>query len=207
MAVGAKSFDAESIGLRVLSGRTLRWRQRKAGLVVVSSDIDTAADVAAVWLVQHTGGPDAIHEYCQFERIEGRWRHLGSGLGRGEFQPTARPSASRAGPAAMMTSLSGCSGRSRADRDAQGEQLDFSRVGWVACAMFRMAAEVAYLQVGMRQIKVPPHGYVIAAFRAPPSSELPRRPAIAAVSDDGRSLTELGPDDYLDSLTLASLED
>jgi hypothetical protein len=70
----------------------------------------------------------------------------------------------------MMTILSGSAGRSRADREARGRYPDdLAEVGWVACATFRVAAEVAHLQVGARQIKVPGHGYVIVAWKAPPS--------------------------------------
>lgn len=122
----------------------------------MASDIDAGAGVAAVWLVHRAGGPDAVHEYCQFECIRGSWQYLGGGRGGREFLPARRPSASRAGPAAMMTSLSGCAGRSRSDREAQGDQRDLGRVDWVACAMFRVAAEVAHLEVGARRIKIPP---------------------------------------------------
>jgi hypothetical protein len=173
---------------------------------VVASDIDAGAGVAAVWLVHRAGGPDAVHEYCRFECIRGSWQYLGGGRGGREFLPARRPSASRAGPAAMMTSLSGCAGRSRSDREAQGDQRDLGRVDWVACAMFRVAAEVAHLEVGARRIKIPRHGYIIVAWKAPPSSVSPSRPPIAAISGDGRRLTELGPDDHLDSLTWASLQ-
>ena len=199
-------YDAESAGLRVLSGRPLRWRHRRAGVVVVASDIDADAGVAAVWLTRPARWPDIMNEACLFERVGGSWQYLGGGGSSGEELLLAdRPSASRAGPASMMTSLSGSAGRSRSDREAQGAQRGFDRVGWVACAMFRVATEIAHLQVGARRIKVPRHGYVIAVWKAPPSPVSPPRPPIAAISDDGRRLTELGPTDHLDSLTWASL--
>jgi len=106
----------------------------------------------------------------------------------------------------MMTNLSGCSARSRAEREAQGYQRDLADVGWVACAMFRVAAEVVHLQVGTRLVKVPQHGHVIVAWKAPPSSVPPRRPPIAALSGNGAKLTDLSPNGHLDSLTWASLE-
>lgn len=200
-----RSYDPESVGLRVLSGWPLRRRYQRAGVVVVARDVDADAGVAAVWLARRAGGPDAAEEVCLFERVGGSWQYLGGG-GGGEFLLTGRPSASRAGPASLMTSWSGCSVRSSADRDAQGHPGDLTDVGWVACAMFRVAAEVAYLQVGARRIEVPGHGYVIVAWKAPPASELPPRPPIAAIGEDGSRLTELGPHDHLDSLTWAAIE-
>jgi hypothetical protein len=73
------SYDPESVGLRVLSGRPLRWRHRLAGVVVVASDMDAAAGVAAVWLVRRAGWPGAVEETCLFERVGGSWRYLGGG--------------------------------------------------------------------------------------------------------------------------------
>lgn len=199
-------YDAESVGLRVLSGRPLRWRHRHAGVVVVASDVAADAGVAAVWLTRPARGPGTGNESCLFERVGGSWQYLGGG-GSGEELPlTGRPSASRAGPASMMTSLSGSAGRSRSDREAQGAERGFDRVGWVACAMFRVATEIAHLQVAARRIEVPRHGYVIVVWKAPPSPVSPPRPPIAAISEDGRRLTELGPTEHLDSLTWASLE-
>jgi hypothetical protein len=105
-----------------------------------------------------------------------------------------------------MTSLSGCAVRSLAEREAQGGQWDPAHVGWVACERFRVATEVQHLQVGSRRITVPKHGYGIVVWQAPPGSEVPPRPAIAAVGQDGSRLTELGPNDRLDSLTWAAIE-
>jgi hypothetical protein len=202
------SYDPESVGLRVLSGRPLRWRHRLAGVVVVASDMDAAVGVAAVWLVRRPGWPGAVEETCLFERVGGSWRYLGGGSrGAGtKLLLAGRPSASRVGSASVMTRRGGPSVRSRADRKAQDPQLGFARVGWVASAEFRVATEVAYLQVGARRIKVPQHGYVIVAWKAPPSSLPPRRPPIVAAGEDGSRLTELGPNDHLDSLSWASLE-
>jgi hypothetical protein len=172
----------------------------------VARDLNAEAGVAAVWLVRRVAGPDIVEEICQFERVGGSWRYLGGGGRRGELPLTGRPSASRTGPASLMTSLSGCSIRSTADRAAQGRTGDFADVGWVACAMFRVAADVAYLQAGARRIEVPWHGYVVIAWKASPVSELPARPTVAAIGEDGSRLTELGPRDHLDSLTWAAVE-
>lgn len=199
--------DLEGVGLRVLSGRLLGWRHRLAGVVVVASDIDSDAGVAAVWLARRPGSPDARDETCLFERIEKRWRYLGGGGGSGsELLVAGRPSASQGGPASVITSMSGTASRSRADREAQGDRRDFSQVGWVACAMFRVAAEVEHLQAGARRITVPEHGYVIIAWKAPPASAFPPRPPIVAVGEDGSVLSELGPGDHLDSRAWADID-
>lgn len=124
----------------------------------------------------------------------------------GELSLARRRSASSAGPSAMMTSLGGCSGRSLADREALGDQLDCARVGWVACAGFRLAAEVAYVRAGDRQLGVPEHGYVIVVWKAPPSAGPPLRPPIVAVGEDGSRLTGLNPGRHVDSLTWAAVE-
>jgi hypothetical protein len=197
--------DLGSVGLTVLSGRPLRWRYRRAGVVVVASDIDANVGVAGVWLARRAGSPDAVSEACLFERIGGRWRYLGGGGSTGsELLRAARPSASRA--ASMITSMSGCALRSRSDREAQGGQRDVLHGGWVACAMFRVAAEVRHLQAGARQITVPKDGYVIVAWKAGPGFDVPPRPPIAAVGEDGSRLSELGPNDQLDSYAWAAIE-
>jgi len=199
--------DLESVGLRVLSGRPLRWRHRLAAVVVVASDIDADVGVAAVWLVRRAGSPDAVDEVCLFERTGDRWRYLGGGSRTGsELLRAGRVSASRARPASMITSMSGCASRSCADREAQGGQQDFLHVGWVACALFRVAAEVQHLQAGARRITVPRHGYVLVAWKAGPGSDVPPRPPIVAVGEDGSRLSELGPNDHLDSYAWAGIE-
>lgn len=198
--------DVEAAGLRVVSGRRLSFGQRRAGLVVLASDIDEDAGVAVVWLVQRAGLPDGAEYMLQFERV-GRWLHVGAGGGSAKKLRLAdRPSAVSAGPGAMMTILGGCSWPSRADRQAQSPERDITQAGWGACAAFRLAREVAYLQVGARRINVPGHGYAIVAWKAPPSIMSLRRPAIVAVGADDCPLTELGPDDHVDSLTWAAIE-
>ena len=128
--------DPERVGLRVLSGRPLLRRDRLAGMVVVASDINTDAGVAAVWLVRRAG-PSTLANFCLFEHARGSWHYLGGGgaIRTEKFLLTGRPSASEAGPASMMTNLSGCAARSRAEREARDYQQDLAEVGWVACAM------------------------------------------------------------------------
>jgi hypothetical protein len=198
--------DIEGAGLRVLSGRPLRWWHRLSSIAVVASDMDPGAGVAAVWLARRAG-LGARDETWLFERTGDGWHCLGGSGGSFEGQVTrgGRLSASRARPDIMMTNLSGCASRSHADRD-HGDPSDLAQVGWVACAMFRVAAEVSCVQVDGRQITVPPHGYVIVAWKAPPTSDAPRRPPIVVLGADGSRLSELGPDDHLDSHTWAAVE-
>jgi hypothetical protein len=191
------------MGLRALTGRRLGLQQRRAGFVVLASDIDEDADVAAVWLVHHPGSPDSAQHTLDFER-SGDWRFLGGGSNSAqEFSLAGRPSASVHGPTSMMRLVSSSASRSRADREKDATGLGVAGAGWVACAGFRVAAEVGHLQVGGRSIPVPGHGFVIVVWRSPPALA---RPLIVAVGNDGSRLTELGPHDSLDSLTWDSIE-
>jgi hypothetical protein len=71
----------------------------------------------------------------------------------------------------------------------------------------RVAVEVDHILAGERRISVPGHGYVIVVWKSAPTATSSGRPPIAAIARDGSLLSELGSDDYLDSLTLASLDD
>ncbi len=120
VAGGVPWHDAESLGLRVLAGRRLRRRYRRAGVIVVASDVDADAGGAAIWLAWHADSPDSANQFCLFERVDGGWQHLGGGANSQELLLAGRPSASRSGPASMMTTLGSSAGRSRADRIAHG---------------------------------------------------------------------------------------
>ena len=195
--------DLEGMGLRALSGGRLGFSQRRAGFVVLASDIDEDADVAAVWLVRHPGSPDSAQHTLEFER-SGGWRFLGSGGSSArEFSLAGRPSASVDGPASMMRLVSSSASRSWIDRETDAAGLGVAGAGWVACAGFRLATEVGYIQADGRPIPVPGHGYVIVAWRSPPALA---RPSIVAVGKDGSRLSELGPAASLDSLTWESIE-
>jgi hypothetical protein len=96
----------------------------------------------------------------------------------------------------MMRLVSSSASRSRSDR----QQLTggVAEVGWVACAGFRVATEVAHLQASGRLIPVPRHGYAIVAWKSP--AALTRR-SIAAIGKDGSRLSQLGPQGSVDSLS------
>ena len=191
------------LGLRELAGRRLPRRCRRAGIVVVASDIDEQADVAAVWLAR-IGRSGGIGEMCQYERVSVNWQYMAGGSAS-DFEPTGRRAAAVAGPASMLTFLGSTGGRSRAERAAQGYEIDPSLAGWVACATFRVAREVSYLQVGARQVEVPEHGHVVVAWKAP-ATWRPRRPPIKALGANGEILSELGTDDHLDALSRIAIE-
>jgi hypothetical protein len=107
--------------------------------VLLATDVDADAGVAAVWLVRRPGSARQVEETRLYERGPGGWQELGGcagiggkGIGPDDGVLAARPSATRNGPGSMR---------------------------------------------------------------------------IVAVGRDGSVLTELGSEDYLDSLTLASLDD
>lgn len=189
------------MGFRALSGRRLGFAQRRAGFVVLASDLDEDAGVAAVWLARRPGVLDSVQHTLQFERSHG-WRYLGAGSGpAGDLSLVGRPSASVNGPASVMRLLGSSAGRSWTDRQKAGGRV--AGAGWVGRAAFRLAVEVGHLQVGERLIPVPDHGYAVVAWRSPPAKT---RPLIAAIGNDGSRLSELGPDGSLDSLTWESVQ-
>jgi hypothetical protein len=197
------AHDLEGMGLRVLSGRGLAFSQRRAGFVPLASDADEDSGIAVVWLVRHPGSPDSAEHTLQFERAGG-WRFLGGDSGSAsELSLAGRPSASVHGPSSMMRLLGSSAGRSWTDREKQAGGMGVAGAGWVARAGFRVATEVGQLQVGERLIPVPGHGYVIVGWRSPPAMA---RPLIVAVGKDGSRLSELGPNDSLDSLTWESVQ-
>jgi hypothetical protein len=191
------------MGLRVLSGRRLGFAHRRAGFVALASDVDDDGGVAAVWLVRHPGSLDSAQHTLEFERRDS-WRCLGSASSNArEFSLDRRPSAPVHGPASMLKLMSSSASRSWIDRERLADGLGVAGAGWVACAGFRAAAEVSHLRAGDRAIPVPRHGYAIVAWRSPPALT---RPPIAALSNTGARLSELGPHDSLDSLSWEAIE-
>ena len=171
--------------------------------MALASDVDEDAGAGAVWLVRHPGSPDSAEHTLEFERGDG-WQYLGGGSSSArEFSLNRRPSALVNGPATMMRLVTGSASRSWADRERLADGLGVAGAGWVACAGFRVAAEVGHLQAAGRSIPVPDHGYAIVAWRSPPALT---RPPIVAVGNNGSRLSELGPHDSLDSLSWESIE-
>jgi hypothetical protein len=190
------------MGRRALRGRPVRPFPRLTArrIVLLATDINAGAGVAAVWLVRRPGSARQVEETLLYERGPGGWQELGGGAGIGgkgigpdDGVLAARPSATRNGPGSMLRHSGGAA--------------SYEHTGIVCCNHLRVAAEVEYIQAGERRISVPEHGYVLVVWKSA-SAVLPSgRPRIVAVGRDGSVLTELGPEDYLDSLTLASLDD
>jgi hypothetical protein len=191
--------DPGAIARRILLGDQLTFSQRRAGFSVLSCDVDEVRAVAAVWLLQ-AGRPDPTEHAFQFERMDS-WRCLGWSSGSARFlSPTSRPSIASA-PAGAIELLTSGSIRSRLDTEgqaAEGYNDVAGSTGWVAYAGFRLAAEAETLQLGERLIRIPDHGYVIAAWR---SLAADVRPPIAALRKDGSPLTVIGPNEHVDSLS------
>ena len=193
--------DSLSMGRRALSGRPVRpWPRLTARrIVLLATDIDADAGVAAAWLVRRPGSARQMVETWLYQRGPGGWEGLGGSAGGGKgIGPAygtlaARPSAARDGPGGMLTRWGG--GRSH------------ERGGIVGCDYLRVATEVEYIQAGKRRICVPEHGYVVVVWKSAPTSLLSGRPRIVAVGRDGSVLTELAPGDYFDGLTRALLDD
>jgi len=122
-------YDIGAIGGQVLSGGRLTFSQRGAGFSVLASDVDEAAAVAAVWLVQ-AGRRDSVEYAIQFERI-GSWRCLGWSGGSARNLPlTGRLSAADAPTRAIELLTSGAS-RSRLDGEWQAAGGGGDGTGWV----------------------------------------------------------------------------
>ena len=194
--------DSLSMGRRALSGRPVRpWPRLTARrIVLLATDIDADAGVAAAWLVRRPGSARQVVETWLYERRPGGWEGLGGGAGVGgkgigpAYSVLAvRPSAARDGPGSMLTRWGGAG--------------CYERGGIVGCDYLRVAAEVEYIQAGKRRICVPEHGYVLVVWKSAPTGLPSGRPRIVAVGRDGSVLTELGPEDYFDSLTMAILDD
>jgi hypothetical protein len=194
--------DTVSVGRRVLRGRPVRpWPRLTARRIVLpASDVDADAGVAAVWLVRRPGSPRQSEETWLYERGPRHWEPLGGAVGYGGkgIGPDSgtlgtRPSAAHSGPGGMLRHSGG------------GGSLN--RGAFISCEHLRVAAEVEYIQAGKRRLSVPEHGYVLVVWKSAPAVLPSGRPPIAAVGRDGAVLTELGPHDYLDSLTRATLED
>jgi hypothetical protein len=158
------------------------------------------AGVAAVWLVRRPGSAWKAEETSPYKRGSRGWEGPGGGTGIGGkgIGPAygilaARPSAARDGPGSILTHWGG-GGSYKRDGIVCGEHL-------------RVATEVEYIQAGKRRISVPEHGCVLIVWKSA-SGVLPSgRPRIVAAGRDGTVLTELGPEDYFDSLTMAILDD
>ncbi len=195
-------FDPRKAGLRVLNGRSPEpWPASMAGRVLLAvADIDHDSGVAAVWLVHRTPARTMVGHLDRYEIRGNAWHYLGGGgsvhsLGQGEHFPADRVSASILGHAHLLQQAGNCSGRAPRPHD------------WVGCTALRVASEVARIRVGHREVPVPDHGYLIVVWTGSPARVSRGRPRIVALDGEGNALTELGSGNYLDSATLAAIND
>jgi hypothetical protein len=179
-----------------LGGRRFWW-QRPAVLAM-----DIADDVAAALLWRRGG----IIASAMFERCGGQWRLVGGGAEEGCRRSeifSGRPRAETAGPAHILTVRgSTFMRRKRAGQGSPGT----ANAGWVANHHLRLASEVGYLDTDGRRIEVPAHGHVVVVWASPqtPAFLASRRPRIVACRRDGTVLSELGPNEFVDSATLSA---
>lgn len=211
----------EDLGLRIVAGRrTHRWPIPGAHRCVVEAcDIDRDAGLAAVLLVTLPfRGPATAHQQVYEHDAEHGW----VGSGGGSYRPAeragkrARRDAARSGPAAVLEfrgSSGGISylGRLRRSEAGGADQARMLAVSWINSAVLDTSAEVDHLLVDGRRIPAPDHGRCVIVWRTAPAKNAAGarrpRPHIAAVDRNGKVLSELGPDDVLDTFTQAFLDE
>jgi hypothetical protein len=203
------SLDTDSVGLSLLTGGSVRCRplRRISRVLVVATDVDPRAGVAAIWLVRHPRSRRAVEYECLYQTRGDSWEPAGAAaFHRGEPFAFARPSARILGPASLLRGRGGSASRSMSTgREASG--LPYQQAGapdWVVCSTFQVAIEVDRLFANGREVSVPWHGHVIIAWKSSASWRPSGRPHISAISSNGKLLTELGAEEYVDSATLAS---
>ena len=158
------SYDALIESLRLLQGAPLPDGIRLSRRVRhVPLAVDRDGDVAAtMFLRRGVSGVPLIDVHLELTR--GVWRMLGGGGGPGHDAVLPRPGiAELGGPA----TVDGGGGTARTS-------TRWRRDGWVRWAQLRVAREVAVLQIGTRQTRVPGHGcgLVVWTRRPPPVTAL-----------------------------------
>ncbi|WP_051450130.1 hypothetical protein [Actinospica robiniae] len=209
--------STEDLGLLVITGGKLhRWPVPGAHRYVVEAfDVDEDAGVAVALIVTlpRRGAGTSRQETYEYEPSRG-WIALGGGA----FSPAdralarTRPSAARSGPAVMISTNGASSTRSyveRLRRSEAGRPLSLGTVSWVSTGVIEVSVEVDHLLFSGRRISVPDHGRCVVTWKspAPTTTTRPTLPRIAAADRDGRILTELGPDNTLDTFTQAFLDE
>jgi hypothetical protein len=152
--------------------------------------------IAAVRLVVRSSWLKVIDYVCLYERDSGDWQWVGGGRSARKREWTA---ADR--PKSILVYEGGSATRSYIDRSTKNAlNTAHAEAGWVACAMFHVAASVAHLEVRGRRTMVPRHGHAVIAWKGPPSSEPSRRPCVVAVGENGMHIAKFGPSDSFDSV-------
>lgn len=184
--------------------------------VVEAFDVDRDAGLAAALILTlpFRGAGTAYLEGYEYDASHG-WISAGDG----RFGPadralaTARPSAARSGPSALIRVGGTSGGRSLLERlrlaEAGRDRAEMTTVHWVNVSVIDVSVEVDHLLFAERRIEVPAHGRCVIVWKsaAPTLTGRLDRPRIAAVDQRGRTLTELGPGDVIDTTTQALLDE
>lgn len=163
-------------------------------LTVVSGDVDTAAGVAAVWMMWRPGSADRRESHVQLlEHVDTGWVSLGGGGGWAQELPARRLPAGDPGQIGMVEMVRGGGSAGRL-RPEDGPPP------WIGYAELRVADEVDHLLIGDRRADVPAAGGMVAVWRMPSSVVGPAaRPTITCVGPGGEVLSTLGPSAGMDS--------
>ncbi|WP_448616189.1 hypothetical protein [Modestobacter sp. URMC 112] len=173
------SYDALAESLRLLEGAPPADSARISRRVRhVPLAVDRDGDVAATMFLRRGVSGVPLLDVHTLELVRGSWRMLGGGGGPGHDAVQPRPGLAELGSPATSTSGGGTARTSSRWR----------RNGWVRWAQLRVAREVAVLQVGTRQTRVPGHGCALVVWT--------RRPLpVTALDASGAALgaVDLGP--------------
>jgi hypothetical protein len=209
--------SVEDLGrLFVAKHRRHRWPIPGARRCVIEAyDIDEDAGLAAVLLLTVPFRGQARVQQLIYEHDAAHgWVVASQSLAKLVTKRT-RPDASTSGPAAMLQLRGGSGGRSYLDRlnlreaDTDRVRMVHARCSWISSAVIDTSVEVDHLSFGGRRIPVPAHGRCVIVWRTAPSEYAVRRPRprITAMDRNGRVLSELRPDDVLDTFTQAFLDE
>jgi hypothetical protein len=208
---------AELGRLVIAGGKPHRWPIPGAHRCVVEAiDIDQDAGLAAALIVTlpFRGAATTYQETYELDASRG-WIAAGGGSSSPANRALARtrPSASRSGPAVLISDGGSSGGRSHLERlrlreAGHGSEMP-GAVNWVCSWVINLAVEVDHVLMSGRRVEVPRHGRCIVVWKSMALTPFTRpiRPRIATADHNGRILTELGPHDALDTLTRAFLDE
>jgi len=201
--------NPERIGLRVIQGLPPSLYARVMGhhILTIARDVDSRGGVAAVWLAFGARGRKPSTHTCLYELGTHGWELAGGGSEPVDMGfLSGRPSAVSAGPVSFLVGKASYDSRSNLANGSARSGREAAVVSWVSCEAFRVATEIVDVRVGERRLKVPSHGYFIVAWVCPGGYPPSQRPRIVGLDSTGDVLTELLPDEYVDSATMAHVE-
>ena len=170
------SYDALAESVRLLQGAPLtddaQLSRRVRHLPLA---VDRDGDVAATMFLRRGVSGVPLIDVHTLELTRGVWRLLGGGGGPGHEAVQPRPRLAELGRPATSDGGGGTARTSSRWR----------RDGWVRWAQLRVAREVAVLQVGSRQTRVPDHGCALVVWARKP-------PPVTALDASGAGLGAVG---------------